>query len=311
MESNVQVYTSTGFKLLRHPKLILAWQEGYPIPNSLQVALTEKCNLNCKFCSIRNRERKYEIDLDELVLATEKFISLGIKTIEITGGGEPLLYPNFNNYVDYLLRKNMKVGLITNGIGINKYAIGYLNWIRISANVYDYKNQIEIPLNFHGTLGFSYVWTEGISSISTLFKIKEIALKNKVSYVRVVPDCSRDDIAEQNRFLEEFVNQLGTPFFLQGKRFKTSNGCYWGYLKPFLYADGFVYPCSSVVLNPDADKKFHESYRICHWSDAEKVWRQEPIKSLIKTSKCPHCVFTKQNEMLNYIGNKQRHEDFI
>jgi len=307
----IEIFTSTGQKLLRHPDLIQSWKEGCPVPHSLQVALTEKCNLNCKFCSVANRERKYEWNLDDLISATEKFIRLGTKTVEITGGGEPLCYPDIFPYVHYLINRGMRIGLITNGIGINLHLdwVRFIDWLRISANVYDYLGKIELPSAHMGTLGFSYVWTEGISSLETLRKIKKIALENRVDYIRLVPDCTKD-IEKQNEFLEKIAEEIGPPLFLQRKIFKSPNHCYWGYLKPFLYCDGYVYPCSSMVLNLDADKQFHESYRVCHWTEIEKIWG-ETVKSLVDTAKCGHCVFSHQNEMLEYSLSKQSHEEFI
>jgi len=308
----ITTFTSTGFKLYRHPDLIGSWRDGRPIPQSLQVALTEKCNLSCKFCSVRNREGGLEFNYDDLISATEEFIKLGAKTVEITGGGEPTCYPHLSNYVRYLNHKGMKIGLITNGIALcfvlTVSDLAMLDWIRISANVYDYVKRISIP-EFDGTLGFSYVWTKGISTIQTLMDIKQIAIDANVEYVRLIPDCT-GDIDEQNKYLRGIAEELGPPIFLQEKKFRAPDKCYWGYLKPFLYPDGYVYPCSSMVLNPDAHNKFDECYRVCHWSQVKKVWNQ-PVKSLADTNKCTRCVFTQQNELLGYALATQRHEDFI
>ena len=317
----LQTYTSTGRKLLRHGSLLESWNMKIPAAQSLQVALTEKCNLSCKFCSVVNREKKYEFDYDNLIQATRQFISLGIDTVEITGGGDPLLYPHLNDYVRFLIKKNLQIGLITNGIGINeiidKNVLNNLSWIRISANVYDYKNKIDIPENYIGTLGFSYCWTDGISTIEKLKEIQNIAIKNKVKYIRLVPNClgNRVEQEEKNKFLPQIAAQVGEPVFYQPKIFDTPRNCYWGYLKPFLYCDEYIYPCSSTVLNTDADKQFNTKFRWCHWKDIEKVWggdcRQVEIKSIIDTSKCDHCVFTDQNNDLDYALHAQEHEDFV
>lgn len=305
--NTLNTFTSTGMKLFRHPELLSSWQQGHPIPHSLQVALTEKCNLHCEFCSVRNRDGRFEFDYDDLISATDGFIGLGTKTIEITGGGEPLCYPHFDRYVKFLKKVGMKIGLITNGISINDHPLPF-EWIRISANVYDYLGKIDIP-KFDGTLGFSYVLTEGISSIGTLREIKEIAIKNNIQYIRLVRDCLSENCIEDEH-LEIAAEMVGSPVFFQKKEFKTPRNCYWGYFKPFLYPDGYVYPCSSIVLNPDAYKSFHESYRICHWTEIGNIWKFKPF-SLTNTEKCSRCVFTKQNEILEYSLNIQQHEDFI
>ena len=316
-DNKVPIFTSTGQKLFRHGDILFYWNRGVPVPQSLQVGLTENCTLSCKFCSVVNRSKKYVIDYDSLVEATKAFNYLGIKTVEITGAGDPLLYPQLNDYICFLLTHKLKVGLITNGIGINKLLnkdlLKDMSWIRISANVLDYRDEIEIPEGFTGTLGFSYCWTEGLSTKEQLLRIKDIALKNNVKYIRLVPNClsTKEELQKQHDFLEPMAQEVGEPLFYQKKMFDTPNNCYWGYIKPFLYPDGYVYPCSSTVLNPDADKQFNTSYRRCHWTEIKKVWEEMPIKSIIDTSRCLHCVFTEQNETLEYALNKQEHEDFI
>jgi MoaA/NifB/PqqE/SkfB family radical SAM enzyme len=260
-----------------------------------------------------NRSKKFELPILELMRATEKFVELGVKTVEITGGGEPLCYSDLDLYLEFL-EPRVKIGLITNGVGINKhkYFLEDVSWIRISANVFDYTGEIEIPEGFTGTLGFSYVWTSGLSTTTILEQIKEIALKNNVKYIRLVPNCiaTKEEQERNNEFLAQIAEQIGEPLFFQPKEFNIPSNCYWGYLKPFLYADGYVYPCSSTVLNPDADKQFNSIYRLCHWTDVNKVWKSE-IKSMVNTKRCEHCVFTPQNQMLEYALNEQEHEDFI
>lgn len=314
--SRLNTFTSTGKKLLRHGSLLHSWKNHKPIPHSLQVALTERCNLNCRFCSVKNRTRKYEWTLTELITATEKFIGLGTKSVEITGGGEPLCYKGISQYIQYLHERGMKVGLITNGLNIN-YILNmnirsYLSWIRISANVYDEVGKIDIPILFPGTLGFSYVWNEGVSSIKKLKEIQDIAIYNEVSYIRLVPNClaTKEEQYVNNESLARMAEVLGEPFFFQRKTFGTPSNCYWGYIKPFLYCDGNVYPCSSLVLNSDAHEQFNSSYKMCHWTEINEFWEKD-IYSLVNTTKCDKCVFTEQNEMLEYAGRYQDHEEFL
>jgi len=317
MTSQVDTYTSTGCKLIKHPMLVTEWVANKkPVPQSLQVAPTEHCNLNCKFCSVANRSRKYVFDFDKLKKATLDFLLLGIKTVEITGGGEALLYPKINQYLEYILQFNLEVGLITNGTVINsvldKDLMNRLSWIRISANVLDYRDKIDIPKDFPGTLGFSYVWTEGLSTKEQLIKIRDIAIENNAKYVRLVPNClsTKEQQKQRNDFLAPLAEELGSPIFFQQKNFDTPPKCYWGYFKPFLYCDEYVYPCSSTVLNPDADKQFNSSYRWCHCSEIRDIW-ERPINSIVDTSRCEHCVFAEQNKLLEYMITPQGHENFI
>lgn len=310
----LNTFTSTGFKFLRQ-----ATQDASllvrPRPLSLQVALTERCNLNCSFCSVVNREKKYEFSQQELIDATMAFVNLGVKTVEITGGGEPTLYEGFEWYVDFCDSLGLKVGLITNGTllhKVNKEILDKLAWLRISMNCLDYGAVPYIPV-IKGTLGFSYVFGKD-SSEYVLVLINEMAKLNRGSYVRVVPNCmcTEEQLKQQHEYLSPLVEKIGAPAFYQNKNFGHSNNCYWCRYKPFLYCDGNVYPCSSVVLNPDADKSFAQSYALCKWQDVESVLYSSGLyRVLVDTHRCSHCVFTGQNQLIESLLLPVEHEQFI
>ena len=308
-------YVSTGQKLFRNPELLINWVNGKPKPNSLQVALTEECTLRCSFCSVANREKKFVFEYNDLISATQKFIDLGIKTVEATGGGDPLCYDRLCDYIDFCYSNNLQIGLITNGIFINKVLTtdqrNKLTWIRISANTLDYRSHLDLPTDYTGTLGFSYCY-HSESTVERLKHIREVAIDNNVEYVRLVPNCiaTLEEQNENNKKLLALATELGPPIFYQTKTFKTPANCYWGYMKPFLYPDNFVYACSSSPLNEDANKQFNPIYRWFHWTDTDKIYNS-PITSCIDTSHCSHCVFSGQNELLEYALNEQTHDKFI
>lgn len=315
----LNTFTSTGIKLLRHGEVLAKLNEGIPTPVSLQVAPTELCTLDCKFCSVVNRTYKSVFEWEKLKTALDTFFKLGVKTVEITGGGDPLLYPQINEMIAYCLDAGKLVGMITNGIGINKRLDKSLqarmSWLRISSNTLDYRDHLDLPDNFNpdGILGFSYCWTENLSTESQLLRIKDIAVENNVKYIRLVPNCldsNEDMLTKWDPLLQPMADKLGHPIFYQPKNFGAPDNCYLGYIKPFLYCDEYVYPCSSTVLNPEADKQFNSNFRWYHYTETEKIYSQ-PMSSIVDTKRCPHCVFTKQNAQLEYVINKHENEEFF
>lgn len=81
---------------------------------SINIELTRKCNLNCPYCYVKYR-KNCDFIHEELSL-NENLISIKnseIPTICLTGG-EPLLYPDFNNIVD--LYQDKYIILLTNGV---------------------------------------------------------------------------------------------------------------------------------------------------------------------------------------------------
>lgn len=311
----VSTFTSTGEKLLWHWDKVRHFIDGLPSPISLQVAPTSRCNLKCSFCSNVNRKNHESLDTATLKEVINDLRAMGLRSIEWTGGGDPTLYEHINEMIQFCDVLGLDQGLITNGVELQKRitpeSLLSLTWIRISMNCLNYVTDIDIP-DFGGTIGFSYVLSGNENPASAIFRrIKEYALLYNAKYVRLVPNCQATT-EEQNTNNERYpalAEELGEPFFYQKKEFNTPEKCYWCYIKPFILHDGYVYPCSSVVLNSDSDRHFNSKYR---WCEMEKL----PIQYLhgaeaFPTENCDHCVFYGQNKLLMTLRNRTGHENFV
>lgn len=312
MTTEVDTFTSTGQKILKHPDLINYMNQGKIRPQSLQLAPTNKCNLKCSFCSVAKRKLLDEIPVHEVFEILQRFREYGTETVEISGGGEPMLHPAINEIILQAYSLGYKIGLITNGTLLDKLLHPkHLDWLRISANSLDYNKEIFIPkLRPDAYLGFSYCFDyEGDSTIETLLKIKDLAIKHNARYVRVVPNCI-GDVEKRHQKIKDIVEKLGKPLFYQEKRKDVFNNCWIGYLKPFLNADGYVYPCSSTVLNEDAERQFNPKYRWYHWRDMARVYGANGTRviSPVDGSRCADCVFTGNNRLYDCLI-KETHKD--
>lgn len=84
----------------------------------IYIEITNRCNLNCSFCSKSNREKK-DITVSQFETIINKvkdytnYIYLHIK-------GEPLLHPNLEEILNICSKNSIKVNITTNGININK-----------------------------------------------------------------------------------------------------------------------------------------------------------------------------------------------
>ena len=298
---------------MSHIDVIKRLKEGYGTPVSIQIAPTSRCNLSCSFCSNINRTKHEDIDFEKLVDLIVRLRECGLKTVEYTGGGDPTLYEGINELMTFCTLLGIKQGMITNGVvireKIDQQRLDRLTWLRISMNCLDYINDVDIP-KIKGTLGFSYVWNEK-TTLSTIEKLKAYVFKYSPAYVRIVPNCQATDEQqdENNRVLGETIAKLGRPFFYQAKTFQKPDKCYWGYLKPFVNSDGYVFRCSSVVLNYDAGRKFHESYKWCDIETLVSKYKEKIVP--FNPVNCNHCVFSAQNNMLDSILNPTGMEDFI
>lgn len=312
-------FTSTGDKLLAHKKAILDLKNKKNHPIVMHIMPTEVCNLRCVFCSVAQRGENGKLlpnlKMEDIKTAVKSFKKFGLKAVILSGGGEPAMYPQINELLEFLYLEKLDVGVISNGVALARNVrlsnLKKLTWLRISINALDYVADIDIPkLNpKKTTLGFSYIWNR-LTTEEILEKIKNkikcISKSNKVEYVRLLPDCNLEtsELEKAHKNLREVTKKLGEPFFHQYKTHDTPPACHLGRVHPVLYTDGYVYPCDSLVLNsPADDKKFHRDFALCHMSEINDFYTKEISGSLIDTKKCPHCVFSRQNNLLIDIIN--------
>jgi len=319
--NDLDKFTSTGAKYIHHPQMIESLRNGIGRPQSLQVALSNKCNLKCVFCSVAERELKQEWDYLELCKAIDSFMSVGIKTIEFSGGGEPTLYPDFRHIVSSCYSRGLKIGLITNGLKLKDYQeiLPFFDWIRISMVALDYQETIDFPDRFpdNVTIGMSYVVgqkeyqgkrTYWESDYGQLMKIRQYVEKYNAKFVRIVPECFSNE-TEMNELHDQYKN-VELPFMFQPKRLLQAKCCYMDSIKPWANSDGYIYPCNSISLLSDAQRYFHPKYRLCHWTEIQDYFRCRGNKSL-NVATCDRCAFTKNNGILEDLLTPVEHEDFL
>jgi MoaA/NifB/PqqE/SkfB family radical SAM enzyme len=146
-----------------HEDKIKDMKQGKPIiPTTIQIDPEAFCNDNCQFCAYR-KEDGYNNEMTKLLQAKPgskenkaigrpsiesripkeilldlpyQMVDVGIPAIEITGGGEPLLHPNFTEFYRTCGDLGLDIGLVTNGSRLNNDIVNlvasYGQWIRMS-----------------------------------------------------------------------------------------------------------------------------------------------------------------------------------
>jgi len=313
----IEEFTSTGAKLLTYPiEMYRLQNDKKPQPMNLQICPTNKCNIDCSFCSVGKRDKNLELNVFDILKLVDDLIKHGsLKAVELTGGGEPTVYPYINELIAELHKRKLSIGLITNGYEtaklINTESQRMLTWVRISANTLEKYNKLSIPHHVR-TIGFSYVLTTtDYESWQFLKKLYELSKKVKASYIRVVVNCLKKDYVGTALITEIKNNPL---MFFQDKTPKKPKECYFGYIKPFLYPNEYVYPCNALSLAPKADRDFPEKLAMFHMNDVGSWLEKDISKGCIYTDNefCNSCRFHKQNELLGLIINKRiKHREHI
>jgi len=308
-------YTSTVAKLLQQNDRHSEWRHSIYRPISLQLAPTDKCNLSCIFCSVKNRPGD-QISFEEAARAIDELVHLGLKTVEFTGGGDPTMYPFITELIELAYGLKLGIGFITNGLLVTKNIpqryLDMLDWMRISMNCFDYVDDIEIPTFMkyekNTTLGFSYIVND-LTTLDTMGRIIHKMDQVGVNYLRIAPNClSIETITESKQIARSFGLLDHPRVFLQQKKYNVPNSCYIGYLKPFLNADGFFYHCSA---NPLIGRQFNNKFRMGRVNEVDAIWDGDYRPFCTDNCQTGKCFFGEHNELLDLFALDIGHRDFI
>ena len=105
--------------------------------NTLQIFITNRCNLSCKGCFARNimKTSNLDITIAEYTEVVKKFIDKGGQHINIIGG-EPLLHPRLKRIIEITHCFDLSSHLYTNGLFLDRYkAMDFLT-TKIRTSVY-------------------------------------------------------------------------------------------------------------------------------------------------------------------------------
>ena len=310
-------FTATGEKLNHHWPIFKKYQEtGYGSIIRATMTNHQVCSSHCQYCSTIARNKKDSITLDEAKAFVNKLYDeqaeynkehfseyntlykevtgsdIRLRGLILSGGGQPNLWPYFEEFVEWLAKKDISLGLITNGFPkkINEDIYDKFDWIRISITPEDASpfyvdgkfNKQYIPETIKNnpniTLGLSYVygpWTDD----EILYRIEKTAQEWGVDYARLLTDCNltREVQLKSHQALSErlfklnLIKEDGTPtgkIFHQLKYHGTkqeaeevwNNGqCYLQTFNVFWDTTGHedngtssCYPCDSVTVLAEA-----------------------------------------------------------
>jgi hypothetical protein len=299
-----EMYTTWGHaKLLQHTDVLFSIQKNREFkPIQLQICPTELCESDCPFCAVGYRPYKSSMPWEKLKKCIEDFKKLGIKSLEITGGGNPLLYKKDNRTINDIISLaadlDLDVGVITNSnkLGaIDKSLHDKINWLRVSLIKLDEGLRPE-DYDFAGfpesKLGFSYIVYdksngcrtnssyEGTTA-ETFEKItKLIKMHPSTKFVRIAGNSLITGYNQKTK--EKYLNlieNLDSKFFVKDigdKDFPYDSGCYVGMIRPYIASspngDGsyHVYICNSHVLF--CDQNYDLNYSLCEVDDICKTY---------------------------------------
>jgi MoaA/NifB/PqqE/SkfB family radical SAM enzyme len=113
----------TPLKLLRHSDRVEAMLAGEPTyPISVELDLSNTCPHDCPFCSFGTstsqgyRQQNWvQFPVPRVYTLIDELAGCGVKSVTLTGGGEPLIHKEIVAIIEHLNRSPLQWGLVTNG----------------------------------------------------------------------------------------------------------------------------------------------------------------------------------------------------
>lgn len=305
-EKMTRDYASWGSKLLNHADVlrgIQVFKQYHPI--TVQLAPTELCESACNFCSVDERPIKSAMPFELIKQCLEDFKLLGAKSVEITGGGNPMLYrkdgKDINDIITLASSLGLDVGIITNSHDLSRLkpeVFHRINWIRISLikldegkNPEDY-NFNEFPIE---KMGFSYIIYDestkskfntvtGRTTADSIKKIVQLVnLHPRIKFVRLAGNCliKGNNVSVRQQFGDVIDAIEGNEKFffkdIQDNDGPFDEGCHTGAIRPYIAADPsgngdyHIYICTSHVLQK---RTYDLDYSLGKVQDALEIWRR-------------------------------------
>lgn len=194
------------FKVVHHrDKLLELSTKKQTTPLQVQIIPSNVCNQSCSFCAYRmhdslsnqNFNEKDIIPFAKLIETIDCCKELGVKAIQYTGGGEPLVYPKALEMLDYTISSGLGLALVTNGAGLNEKScdlLGDSDWNRISVDAFSpelYSTIRHVPMAVHAKV---------INNIRSLVRYKR---RNTIGVGFVVCKENYMEVFEAAKFFKE------------------------------------------------------------------------------------------------------------
>jgi len=301
---------STFPSKLLHQKVV---DDGKIIPLHIQICPTNNCNLNCKFCSCGDRDREKQLSIGQIKWILEVCKERGTKAVTITGGGEPLLHPEINEITGYSYIKGIEVGLVTNGILLDKLNHhDNLTWCRISSAddrfpTFDSIREA-IKKNPKTDWAFSHVITSK-PNYEIINEIIDFANKNNFTHVRLVSDLCDLDNAPSMEEVKENINVDDKKVIYQGRKDSTRGvkGCYISLLKPVIAPEGIFPCCGAQYAIHGQPRDMIDKLKLGDLKDLPEILDKQKY---FDGSVCTTCFYSQYNEALTKLKNMPKHVEF-
>lgn len=296
------------------------------------------CPHKCGFC-VYNPEfagmhelcnRTDMIPIGKMLEILNDLHDMGVKSIILSGGGEPLMHPQIKRILDRICEHGFEWAVITNGQQILKHVeyLQYAKWVRVSSDYWDgdsfaksrglqNKKLNEILDGIHVLsetkceVGINYIISEesylGIFEAAAMFfaegasniRYCPVWLDNLQEYHKDIEWLTKQEIDRAIKMFDNHDFRVYDGYNLDFKDRRDYDSCVWQQIVPVIAADQMVYRCHNTSYTPHGRIGSIQNRRF------KDVWFSEDAKknmlSFAPSLSCNHqCSNENRNRLLNY-----------
>tara|TARA_R110000824_G_scaffold139366_7_gene304416 strand:- start:3783 stop:4727 length:945 start_codon:yes stop_codon:yes gene_type:complete len=310
------------------------------VTNKLFSGLDKKGNVTYNPARFLDKEKSLEVISDAA--------AMGVRSIEFTGGGEPTVHPDHIEIFQSVVKNNMDLGLITNGVisrpGFEDVMMNS-SWVRFSLDAGEkdsYSMVRQVPKStFNSVLknieslvkkknseksniivGVSFIVTD--QNYLEVHKAAKIASNLGVDYFRVGYYRTDDgftagDFEKTEELIQRSISDFARDDFSVLNRYSESSKnidgrpdykfCAYQHVNTWIAADYNVYRCCVTSY----DK--HGLIGSIRDQSFKELWLSEEKKrnfSEFDARTCVQCIYNEKNKILNYaLDDDPAHKNFI
>lgn len=314
-------------KVLQNPTVRAGLTLGKILPVHMQVIPTDRCNLNCAWCSCANDSRQITMSLEDMAEVVEVAKRWNTRAVTITGGGEPMMHPQISEIIHLWADAGIEIGLVSNGYLFPKKAdpdaLRRLKWCRISVS------DDRVGLHEFGSLAlavggaadaapdvnwaFSYVVTKDFDADKLAFTVR-LATERRFTHVRAVSnllDLEHTPSMERVRQALRALDVDDRLVIYQGRKEYTKGAarCLISLLKPVIGADGRVFPCCGAQYAlEEVTRNMSDELCMGDIGDLDAIFSEQRN---FCGSVCHRCYYSMYNELLNGLTAPIEHGEFV
>ena len=331
-------------KIAHYQKELGQFERGeLVLPRRIQIDPVSVCNHDCGFCTYRYTrdedmnalfDLKDVIPLPQMLDIFDDCVDLGVRAIELTGGGEPSLHRDFPAILGELNCRDLEIGLITNGAWRkNQFddvvsGLWEAEWVRFSldaatpethevthgARAGDFERALvaidafrEAPV----TVGLSFIVQK--QNMHEIEAFADLATELGVDYIRyggVVFEGERIDEIELSRGEHgdvvkriesldcgvDVIDNFSARSCVEFDRYEEGDTCFYSYLGLTIGADLRLYPCCVWKYRPEG--VIADLNKVGLADALRSGVLDEFYKSFSIAGRCNRCYLKDKNDMV-------------